>query len=78
MVLPGGTEENSSRHLNNTPSPVFCALMMICLRIMAVRRWRVPSLLTSGSKEKQMDCSSEIKPLSSKRPWKESASTWVW
>lgn len=48
--------QKTSRHLNNTPSPVFCDLIMICLRIMAVRRWRVCSLLTSGSKEKQMDC----------------------
>lgn len=56
----------------------FSVPWMICLRIMVVRRWCVPSLLASGSKEKQVNCSSEIKPLSSKKPWKESTPTCVW
>lgn len=72
--LCGSTEEDR-RHRNNTPNLVFCAL--VCDNLLKNHDC-VPNLLTSEQREKQVVCSSEIKFLSSKRAWKESASTRAW
>jgi len=80
MVLLGGTEDKRHPDILTTLVAPFSVTwhVRICCRIIVARRWCVPSLLTSGSEEKQMVSSSEIKALSGKRPWKESPSTQVW
>lgn len=78
MVLPGGTwGQKASRHLNNTPSPVFCALNHL-FKYYGCDKVVRSQFACQRIKRKQVNCSSETKPLSSKKSWKEPAAKCVW